>query len=98
MTDYTNAAQQRGYKVLKALAGHDLYGLTISQIAVMVDSNPAQVAKDLANLEIQGLAEKDGERWRHGKAVLEMYRLFANGLKTTLESTLETALSIIKNG
>lgn len=98
MTDYTNAAQQRVLKVLKALSGHDLYGLTISQLAVMLDSNPAQIAKDLANLEMQGLAEKDGERWRHGKAVLEMYRLFANGLKTTLESTLETALSIIKNG
>lgn len=98
MTDYTNASQQRVLKVLKALSGHDLYGLTISQLAAMLESNPAQVTKDLANLEMQGFAEREGERWRHGKAVLEMYRLFASGLKATLESTLETALKVIKHG
>lgn len=92
--DYTNKSQQRVLKILKILAGH-LDGLTVTQIALLTNSTPPEVTKDLYNLELAGFAERDGEFWMHGKAVIQMYRIFANSLEARLILTFEKALEVL---
>ncbi len=97
MPDYTNASQQRVLLVLASLTGHELDGLTITQIALMTESSAVQVTRDLYNLELQGFVEREGDRWRHGKAVLDMFRAYSASLKMSIEKTLAESLRVIKS-
>ena len=99
-TDYTNVSQQRVLKVFMSITGH-LEGLTITQISLLTDISPDKVTRDLYNLELQRFVERDGEFWMHGKAVTQMYRLFATSLENRYMKMLAVAEEIIrgsKNG
>jgi DNA-binding IclR family transcriptional regulator len=55
---YENAAQQRVLKTMMALFGHEVDGLSPSQIAKAVDTTSSNVTRDLYNLIESGVAEK----------------------------------------
>lgn len=96
MADYTNASQQRVLLTLKSLIGHEFKGLTITQIALMTESSAVQVTRDLANLELQGFAERIGdERWRIGKTVLDMFNVYSLNLQANIEKTISESLRVI---
>lgn len=58
MTDYTNDSQQRGYKTLLALFGHEVAGLSPGEVAKTVGTTPSNATRDLYNLAKAGLAER----------------------------------------
>lgn len=96
MTDYTNASQQRVLTTLKSLIGHEFDGLTITQIALITESSTVQVTRDLANLELQGFAERiGGERWRVGKTLLDMFNVYSLSLQANIEKTISESLRVI---
>lgn len=66
MADYINATQQRLLRVITALAGHEVHGLTPKDIATQVGCSGPQVTADMANLVEAGWAERvpDTDRWR----------------------------------
>lgn len=73
MSDYINAAQQRILKAVMLLAGNELNGLAPSDLAKSLDTNPANVTRDLANLKEAGMAEQlDTGRWRLGPKVVQV--------------------------
>lgn len=55
---YHNEAQQRILKTLMCLFGHEVNGLTPSEIAKAVETSNANTTRDVANLEIAGVAER----------------------------------------
>ncbi len=57
--DYTNAAQQRLLKVLLALFSDVVQGVSNTAISKATGSNPSSITRDLENLRIAGLAERD---------------------------------------
>lgn len=59
MEQYRNEAQQRILKVVLVLFGHVLRGLPPSVIAREVKCSNAVMTRDLANLVMAGLIEKD---------------------------------------
>lgn len=63
---YTNAAQLRACKTIKALFGHEVSGIECAELAKRLDNSKAQVYKDLCVLEQAGFAEQmpDSKRWR----------------------------------
>ncbi len=56
---YRNDAQQRILQVVLTLFGHAVHGLPPSSIAKAVNCSAAVMTRDLANLSIAGLVEKD---------------------------------------
>lgn len=64
--DYTNEGQQRILKLVMLLAGHEVNGITPSQIAVNQGCSASLVTRDLANLQTAGFAEQvpDTGYWR----------------------------------
>jgi DNA-binding IclR family transcriptional regulator len=64
---YENESQQRVLKVLLALSGHEVTGLAAGEISKELQVSPANVTRDLANLQLAGLAEEivwTPGRWR----------------------------------
>jgi DNA-binding IclR family transcriptional regulator len=58
-TDYTNDAQQRILKVVLALFGDVVQGVSPSALARAVDASAPAITRDLDNLRTAGLAERD---------------------------------------
>jgi DNA-binding IclR family transcriptional regulator len=56
---YRNEAQQRLLRVVMVLFGHVVNGLAPSAIAREVSCSNAVMTRDLANLSLAGLVEKD---------------------------------------
>lgn len=63
---YKNEAQQRILKVVLTLFGHVIHGLPPTALAREVNCSGAVMTRDLANLSIAGLVEKDEStgHWR----------------------------------
>lgn len=62
---YHNAAQLRGYRILKTLFGHEVNGIECIEVAKQIDKNKGQVFKDLQTLQTAGLAEQlPNKNWR----------------------------------
>lgn len=55
---YENAAQQRILKIMMVLFGHEVDGLSTSQIAKAVNTSASNVTRDVYNLIEAGVAEK----------------------------------------
>lgn len=58
-TDYTNDGQQRILKLVLALFGDVVHGMTPSALARYVGCSPAVMTRDLYNLHLAGLADRD---------------------------------------
>lgn len=57
--DYTNEAQQRIIRVILAMFGEVVHGLTPGALAKAVDCSAAVMTRDLFNLAKAGIAERD---------------------------------------
>ncbi|NOT66696.1 MAG: MarR family transcriptional regulator [Methylotenera sp.] len=55
---YDNACQQRILNTMLALFGHEIDGLSPSQIAQLTQSSASNVTRDLHNLEAVGVVER----------------------------------------
>jgi DNA-binding IclR family transcriptional regulator len=55
---YTCAPQQRILKLLIVLAGHEITGLSPSEIATALSCSASVTTRDLANLKQAGMAEQ----------------------------------------
>lgn len=81
-TDYTNAAQQRLLQLVDLLAGHELAGVTPSQIATSLSCGASTVTRDLDNLRTAGWAELTKmETWRLTPHVVQMSVRYATALR-----------------
>lgn len=65
-TDYNCASQQRILKVMLVLFGHELQGLSPSDVAKACGISGANATRDISNLVSAGLAERlpDSDRIR----------------------------------
>jgi DNA-binding IclR family transcriptional regulator len=82
---YTNESQERGYKVLKLLAGNEFSGLAPGEIAKALNISPGNVTRDLRVLQKVGLAEQlphDENKWRLGPAMIQMANAHKQHLAT----------------
>lgn len=63
---YQNDSQQRVLRVLLSMSGHEISGLSPSEIAKGLEISASHVTRDLANLRLAGLAEElvGLGRWR----------------------------------
>lgn len=81
-TNYACDAQQRGYFVMLALAGHEFDGLSMTAIAAAwaqragktTASQKNSIFRDLHNLKLAGLAEQlpDSDLWRLGPKLVQV--------------------------
>ena len=55
---YHNGSQQRALQVLLVLFGHEIDGLSPSQIAKAVQASPSAITRDIHNLIEAGVAER----------------------------------------
>lgn len=79
---YACDAQQRGYFVMLALAGHEFDGVSMTAIAAAwaqrvgktVANQKNNIFRDLQNLKLAGLAEQlpDSDRWRLGPKLVQI--------------------------
>lgn len=78
---YRNESQQRGYRVLLALAGHEVNGIAPGDIAKGLRISASNATRDLANLRIAGLAEElEPGRWRLSPRVPQIAVAMLNGI------------------
>lgn len=83
-------AQERGYRVLMLLAGHEFEGMAPGEIAKALDTSPANISRDLRVLQRVGLAEylETIGRWRLGPKVVQIalaFQLAVNAQRTRLD-------------
>ena len=70
---YINAAQQRVLQMLMRLAGHEIDGLSPSELTQALRTSPSNVTRDLANLKEAGMAEEVmPNRWRLTSRVVQI--------------------------
>lgn len=82
-TDYTNAGQQRLLSLINLLAGHELEGLALGDIARAQGCHASAVVRDLDNLRTAGWAEQTpvGDRWRLSPHVIQISVRHAQALR-----------------
>ncbi|QIE87357.1 MULTISPECIES: helix-turn-helix domain-containing protein [Pseudomonas aeruginosa group] len=75
----TNDTALRVLRVLKALKGHSLMGLSNGELAKALDESPANITRYLSTLVDSGLATKlDTGRYAPGIALLQIAQAHAN--------------------
>lgn len=77
--EYKNAAQERGYRVILALAGNEFDGLAPGELAKLLGTPADNITRDLAVLKRAGLAERIEEtgRWRLGPKLVQIALAFS---------------------
>lgn len=79
MSDTKSSATDRTLRVLMALKGHTLTGLSNKELAEGLGETPVNVSRALAALEARGLATKlDNGRWAHSVALLQIAHAHAS--------------------
>ena len=75
---YSNAAQERGYAVLTALAGHEFAGIAPGEIAKAIGASPPSVTRALRVLAKAGLAQQNPETggWYLGPRIVQIASRF----------------------
>lgn len=78
--NYTSTSQQRGYRTMKALFGHEVTGISATDLAKQLGNTASQAYKDLINLQQAGLAEQlPNGNWRIAPALgRECFRILNN--------------------
>jgi DNA-binding IclR family transcriptional regulator len=91
-TNYTNAAQQRVLRLIDLLAGHELQGLTPTEIGRALGSAAPLVTRDLDNLRTAGWAElhPGGKTWRLAPHAIQISLRYAAGLQMGAQNQRDT--------
>lgn len=89
--EYSNGAQERGYRVMLALRGNEFMGVAPGEIAKALGISPSNVTRDLAVLAKVGLAEQIQEtgRWRLGPGIVQIALAFSTHLNRTKSRVAE---------
>lgn len=73
MTKDAVSSARRALRVLKALKGHSMTGLSNKELADGLGETPTNITRALQELEAEGLAAKlDSGRWAHSVAMLQI--------------------------
>ncbi len=73
MTKKTISSARRALRVLKALKGHSLTGVSNKDLAAGLRMSAVNVSRALSSLEAEGLASKlDNDLWAPGMALLQI--------------------------
>lgn len=85
MEKYECDAQQRLLKVIDALVGHEVDGVSAKDIAARTGTSSATAFRDLSNLQLGGWAEQleDGG-WRLSVNAAKMLRRINDGINSAL--------------
>ena len=85
MDRYECDAQQRLLKVIDALVGHEVDGVSAKDIAARTGTSSATAFRDLSNLQLGGWAEQleDGG-WRLSVNAAKMLRRINDGINSAL--------------
>lgn len=77
-----NSAQLRLMDVIRALAGKEVFGLRLADIAKLVGSPEPMVLRDLQAMASKGWATQDpAKRWRLGPEPVQIAVQFSYGLR-----------------
>lgn len=78
----TAGSQERGYRVLLALAGNEFLGVAPGEVAKALSTSPSNITRDLRTLAAVGLAEQIPEtgRWRLGPKLVQIALAFQTSL------------------
>jgi DNA-binding IclR family transcriptional regulator len=77
-----NAAQLRLIDVIRALAGHEVFGLRLADIAKAVGASEPMLLRDLQTMAHKGWAAQDpSKRWRLGPEPVQIAVQFSYGLR-----------------
>lgn len=84
-TKYECEAQQRLLKVVDALVGHEVDGVSAKDVAARTGTSSATAFRDLSNLQLGGWAEQleDG-CWRLSVNAAKMLRRINDGINSAL--------------
>lgn len=92
MSSYTSSSQQRVLRTMKVLFGHEINGITSSELAKQLETSNDRVFKDLVNLQEAGLAEQLPDKtWRIAPALGREAFKVMNALDTARRRLEETA-------
>lgn len=71
---YLCEPQQRVLRLITVLAGHEITGLSNGDVARDLGCSPSVAVRDLANLQLAGLAEKvpETDRWRLAPQLVQL--------------------------
>lgn len=73
MTKDTVSSARRALRVLIALKGHSITGISNKELAVGLRESAPNISRALAELEAEGLATKlDNGRWAHSVTMLQI--------------------------
>lgn len=64
---YRSDMIQRNFKVMFIMAGHEVHGISPSELAKLAQTSPSDITRITANLKLAGIAEllpSNSERWR----------------------------------
>ncbi|MER2545925.1 MAG: helix-turn-helix domain-containing protein [Candidatus Accumulibacter phosphatis] len=85
-----NAAQLRLMDVIRALAGHEVFGLRLADIAKAVGTAEPMVHRDLQTMAHKGWAVQDpAKRWRLGPEPVQIAVQFSYGLRQAQAAVAE---------
>ena len=89
--DYTNEAQQRIMRLVMAIAGHELHGVSAQDMVQMQQCNASMVTRDIANLVAVGWVERIPEtnRWRLAPSVVQIAMRHMVGLDRAKQKLAE---------
>lgn len=77
-----NSAQLRLMDVIRALAGHEVFGLRLADLAKAVGVSEPMVLRDLQAMAHKGWAVQDAaKRWRLGPEPVQIAVQFSYGLR-----------------
>ncbi|KFK92748.1 MULTISPECIES: helix-turn-helix domain-containing protein [unclassified Serratia (in: enterobacteria)] len=86
MTISTNASSsiKRALRVMKALKGHSLNGISNGELAKALNESPANITRALNTLVDEGMAQRlDSGRYAPGMMLLQIAQSFANEMAST---------------
>lgn len=71
---YLHEGQQRILRLITLLAGHEVTGIAPAQLATLNECSQQLVHRDLANLQIAGMAERvpDTNLWRLAPQIVQI--------------------------
>ncbi|EHN5173282.1 helix-turn-helix domain-containing protein [Salmonella enterica] len=79
MNDNASLSLRRGLRILKALKGHSLNGLSNQELARALNESPANITRTLSALVLEGMAQRlESGRYAPGMQLLYIAQSFSN--------------------
>ncbi|MGE4296961.1 MAG: helix-turn-helix domain-containing protein [Desulfovibrionaceae bacterium] len=90
MEKKSGTSARRALRVLKALKGHSLHGLSNTELAQGLDETPVNICRALEPLVAEGLVTRlENGRYAHSVAMLQVAQAHANEMATAQDRLME---------